>query len=53
MDSYEFFNTYFPFIILTVVIIVFMLVITSIFGINFNRQKRKKVTRKVTFAPGI
>ena len=53
METFEFLETYFPFILLTIVIILALLVITSIFNINFSREKKKKLTRKVTFASGI
>ena len=53
MDLIEFFENYFVFIILAIVVFVAIFVGASVLGLNFKRKKNQKVTKKVSFAAGI
>ena len=53
MESGEFFENYFVFIILAIVIFVAILVVASVLGLNFKRNKNQTLTKKVSFASGI
>ena len=53
MDSIEFFENYFVYVILAIVILVAIFVGAAIFGLNFKRKKNQKVTKRVSFAAGI
>mgnify|MGYP001191045391 CR=1 FL=1 len=53
MDNENFFIKYFSLIILCIVIIIALVVVSSIFNLSFTRQEKHKLTKKVTFAPGI
>ena len=53
MNLLEFFENYFVFVILAIVILVSVFVGASVVGLNFKRKKNQKVTKKVSFAAGI
>lgn len=53
MDSIEFFENYFVYVILAIVILVAIFVGAAIFGLNFKRKKNQKVTKRVSFAADI
>lgn len=53
MEEVNFWFTIFPLIIITSVIIIAILVLISIFKLDFKAKKHQKITNKVSFLTGI